>query len=79
MGQLHTRAYRRLLDHYPDCDLHPRLVIAADAVEERARDAGYSGWYVLEQDSVVEEEPPEGEGPVEEVGKSLAYLRERLE
>jgi inosose dehydratase len=41
--------------------------------------AGYSGWYVLEQDSVVEAEPPEGQGPVEEVGKSLAYLRERLE
>ncbi len=49
------------------------------AVLERLGDAGYSGWYVLEQDSVVEEEPPEGEGPVEEVGKSLAYLRERLE
>ena len=48
MGQLHTRAYRRLLDHYPDCDLHPRLVIAADAVEGRARDAadrlGYEAW-----------------------------------
>jgi inosose dehydratase len=40
--------------------------------------SGYSGWYVLEQDSVVEAEPPEGQGPVEEVGKSLAYLRERL-
>jgi inosose dehydratase len=49
------------------------------AVLGRLGDAGYSGWYVLEQDSVVEEEPPEGEGPVEEVGKSLAYLRERLE
>jgi inosose dehydratase len=48
------------------------------AVLVRLEDAGYSGWYVLEQDSVVEEEPPEGEGPVEEVGKSLAYLRERL-
>ncbi len=48
MGQLHTRAYRRLPDHYPDCELRPRLVIAADAVEERARDAadrlGYEGW-----------------------------------
>jgi predicted dehydrogenase len=48
MGQLHTRAYRRLLDHYPECGLHPRLVIAADTVEERARDAagrlGYGGW-----------------------------------
>jgi len=48
MGQLHTRAYRRLLDHYPESALHPRLVIAADAVEERARDAadrlGYEDW-----------------------------------
>jgi len=49
------------------------------AVLDRLEGAGYSGWYVLEQDSVVEEEPPEGEGPVDEVGKSLAYLRERLE
>ena len=50
-----------------------------DAVLKRLEGAGYPGWYVLEQDSVVEGEPPEGEGPVEEVGKSLAYLRERLE
>lgn len=41
--------------------------------------SGYAGWYVLEQDSVVEEEPPEGGGPVNEVGKSLAYLQEQLE
>jgi inosose dehydratase len=49
------------------------------AVLGRLGAAGYSRWYVLEQDSVVEEEPPEGEGPVVEVRKSLAYLRERLE
>ena len=49
------------------------------AVLGRLGDAGYSGWYVLEQDSVVEGEPPEGEGPVVEVRKSLAYLREHLE
>jgi len=49
------------------------------AVLGRLGDAGYSGWYVLEQDSVVEREPPEGEGPVDEVRKSLDYLRERLE
>ncbi len=49
------------------------------AVLDRLEGAGYSGWYVLEQDSVVEEEPAEGEGPVDEVAKSLAYLRERLE
>ncbi len=48
-------------------------------VVDRLEGSGYSGWYVLEQDSVVEEEPPEGGGPVEEVGKSLAYLRRRLE
>jgi inosose dehydratase len=48
------------------------------AVLGRLGDAGYSGWYVLEQDSVVEREPPEGEGPVDEVRKSLDYLRERL-
>ena len=48
MGQVHTRAYRRLLDHYPECELEPRLVMAADTVEARARDAserlGYEGW-----------------------------------
>src|ERR671916_508728 len=48
MGQAHTRAYRRLFDHYPNCELKPSLVIAADAVEERARDSverlGYGSW-----------------------------------
>jgi inosose dehydratase len=49
------------------------------AVLDRLEGSGYSLWYVLEQDSVVEREPPEGEGPVDEVRKSLGYLRERLE
>jgi predicted dehydrogenase len=48
MGQVHTRAYRRLFDHYPDCALKPRLVMAADTVEVRARDSaerlGYESW-----------------------------------
>ena len=48
------------------------------AVLDRLERSGYSGWYVLEQDSVVEAEPPEGEGPVNEVRKSLGYLREHL-
>ncbi len=48
------------------------------AVLGRLGDAGYSGWYVLEQDSVVEAEPPEGEGPVVQVRKSLDYLREKV-
>jgi inosose dehydratase len=39
---------------------------------------GYSGWYVLEQDTVVEDRPKDGEGPVLNVGKSLAFMEERL-
>ena len=48
------------------------------AVLGKLQSAGYTGWYVLEQDSVVEAEPPEGEGPVTKVRKSLGYLKERL-
>jgi predicted dehydrogenase len=48
MGQVHSRGYRRLFDHYPDCPLRPRLVVAADAVEDRARETaellGFEGW-----------------------------------
>ena len=48
MGKLHSRGYRRLFDHYPDCALKPRLVVAADAVEDRARESagllGYESW-----------------------------------
>jgi len=52
MGQLYARASRRLLDHYPECELEPGLDIAADSVEDRVRDAadrlGYedrtTGW-----------------------------------
>jgi predicted dehydrogenase len=48
MGQLHTASYRRVRDHYPTCQGSPRLVIAADTAEERARAAsaelGYETW-----------------------------------
>lgn len=47
-------------------------------VLDRLERAGYRGWYVLEQDTVVEDEPPRGEGPVVDVRKSLAYLNEHL-
>ena len=40
-------------------------------------DRGYDGWYVLEQDTILTEEPP-GEGPVADVRQSAAYLRELL-
>lgn len=48
------------------------------AVIDRLERAGYRGWYVLEQDTVVEDEPDEGEGPVNDVRKSLAYLQRQL-
>jgi inosose dehydratase len=48
------------------------------AVIDRLESASYGGWYVLEQDSVVETEPPEGEGPIENVRKSLKFLQARL-
>jgi inosose dehydratase len=37
--------------------------------------AGYTGWYVLEQDTVLDAEPPAGTGPIEDVRASLAYLK----
>jgi inosose dehydratase len=43
------------------------VVGALDAV-------GYDGWYVLEQDTILEE-PPAGEGPAAQVAQSLGYLR----
>ena len=48
-------------------------------VVDRLESSGYRGWYVLEQDSVVERRPGAGAGPVVEVRKSLDYLRQRLE
>lgn len=39
MGELHSSAYRRVPEHYPDCPGVARLVIAADPAEHRARAA----------------------------------------
>jgi predicted dehydrogenase len=48
MGESHTASYKRVRDHYPECDGVPRLVIAADETEARARLAveklGYEEW-----------------------------------
>lgn len=48
-------------------------------VVDRLESAGYSGWYVLEQDTVVESEPDESSGPIVEIRRSLDNLRERME
>ena len=39
--------------------------------------SGGWGWYVLEQDILVETEPREGEGSIADVRKSLAYLQKQ--
>jgi inosose dehydratase len=45
---------------------------------EVLQEGGYSGWYVLEQDTVVEHEPAKGKGPVLDVEKSLAFVEQSL-
>jgi len=37
--------------------------------------SGYEGWYVLEQDTVLDGAPAEGEGPVSDATASLEFLR----
>jgi inosose dehydratase len=36
----------------------------------------YDGWYVLEQDTVLEGAPEEGSGPVQDVAVSLAFFEQ---
>jgi inosose dehydratase len=38
--------------------------------------AGYSGWYVMEQDTTLTAEPPPGTGPIADVRASLVYLEQ---
>lgn len=40
--------------------------------------AGYQGWYVLEQDNVVTEEPSTGAGPVSDAQASVDFLTKTL-
>ena len=39
MGEVHSRSYRAQSDRFPDAPFRPRLVVCADAMEERARAA----------------------------------------
>ncbi|MEU4549380.1 TIM barrel protein [Nonomuraea dietziae] len=36
--------------------------------------AGYTGWYVMEQDVILDAEPPAGAGPISDVRESLSFL-----
>src|SRR5690606_1657046 len=46
------------------------------AIVRTLRDADYRGWYVLEQDRMLDAEPPEGKGPRADVEASMAFLAE---
>ena len=37
--------------------------------------AGYQGWYVLEQDTILAQAPPPGRGPVRHAATSAGFLR----
>ncbi|WP_219417563.1 sugar phosphate isomerase/epimerase family protein [Pseudonocardia nigra] len=47
------------------------------AIVEHLRGQGYNGWYVLEQDTILTEEP-RGDGPVADVHTSVEHLRSLL-
>jgi inosose dehydratase len=47
------------------------------AIVGHLRARGYDGWYTLEQDAILTEEPKD-RGPVEDVATSADYLREVL-
>lgn len=44
-------------------------------VVHHLEDAGYRGWYALEQDCALDAEPPPGEGPIVDARASVEYLR----
>lgn len=50
--------------------------VAIDKVILTLEDAGYSGWYVLEQDVALTGGEPGGEGPVADVRASVAFLHD---
>jgi inosose dehydratase len=49
------------------------------AIVHSLEDAGFDGWYVLEQDNVVSAEPAEGAGPFADAKASVTYLRSLLD
>lgn len=52
--------------------------IDISAVIEALKAVSYEGWYVLEQDNVINEAPIEGAGPINDAAASRAFLLEAL-
>ena len=46
------------------------------AIITTLENAGYDGWYVLEQDTVLAAEPSAGRGPISDVLASLVFVRD---
>lgn len=56
MGRVHTMAHRRVLEHFPDLGVRPRLVMAADVSRERRAHGERVGFEATSEDwrAVVE-------------------------
>ena len=50
MGRVHTSSYRRVVEHFPDLGVRPRLVVAADVSEARRRQAERVGFAATTDD-----------------------------
>jgi inosose dehydratase len=49
--------------------------VGIDKIVQNLLTQGYQGWFVLEQDLVISEEPADSVGPVEFARRSVEYLR----
>jgi inosose dehydratase len=49
------------------------------AVVRTLEESGYAGWYVLEEDRVLDDEPEEGDGPILDARRSLRFLERAWE
>jgi predicted dehydrogenase len=61
MGRVHTTSYRRLVEHFPDLGVEPRLVIASDLAADRRAHAERVGFDATTEDWRAVVEHPEVE------------------
>ena len=59
MGRVHTASYRRLVEHFPDLGVEPRLVIASDLAADRREHAERLGFDATTEDWRAVVEHPE--------------------
>ena len=61
MGRVHTTSYRRLVEHFPELGVEPRLVIASDLAADRRAHAERIGFEATTEDWRAVVEHPEVE------------------